>query len=91
MRFFLALIFAFSVFAVQAHAVGYEDIVMVSPQGLKAMLDSGRRVVILDVRSRGAYGSSDLRIKGDTRIAPDELVERAWEIPMGSEIVTYCT
>ncbi len=63
----------------------------ITPTELKAKMDRGERIVIIDARSRGAYDSSDLRIKGDRRIAPDEIIERARELPMGAEIIAYCT
>lgn len=58
---------------------------------LKSRLDGGAKILILDVRSRSSYASSDVAIKGAVRIAPDELNERARELPVDSEIVTYCT
>jgi rhodanese-related sulfurtransferase len=63
----------------------------ITPAELKAKMDRGERIVIIDARSRGAYNHSDLRIKGDRRIAPDEIIERAHELPMGAEIIAYCT
>lgn len=58
---------------------------------LKSRLDRGAKIVILDVRSRSSYGSSDVMIKGAVRIPPDELNDRAGELPPGREVVTYCT
>ncbi len=63
----------------------------ITPLELKAKIDRGERIVIIDARSGGAYDHSDLRIRGDKRIAPDEIIERARELPMGVEIITYCT
>ena len=77
-----------------AFAAGIGDpstIERITPLELKAKIDRGERIVILDVRSRGAYEGSDRRIRGDKRIAPDEIIERARELPMGVEIITYCT
>ena len=91
MRIVLGAFLSVLILAAGAYAVGYEDIRMVTPPEVMEKIEAGERVVILDVRSRGAYDSSDVRIKGDMRIAPDELAERAWELPMGAEIVTYCT
>jgi rhodanese-related sulfurtransferase len=58
---------------------------------LKARLDAGDRIVVLDVRSPGSYSQNAFKIKGSVRMAPSEAVARASEIPMGREIVTYCT
>lgn len=70
-------------------AMKNEDVPRITPQELKAKLDKGEKVVILDVRSRGSYDSSKVKIKGALRIPPDELKTRAQEIPMGREIATY--
>lgn len=91
MRLLLSAITAVTLLTGVAWAAGYEDLEMITPMELMAKLDNGEAIVILDVRSRGSYNSSDLRIKGDMRIPPDELVERARELPMGASIVTYCT
>ncbi len=77
-----------------AFAAGIGDpstIERITPVELKAKMDRGERMVIIDARSRGAYDHSDLKIKGDRRIAPDEIISRAMELPMGAEIITYCT
>lgn len=58
---------------------------------LKVMVDRGDRVALLDARSRGAYDHGDKVIKGAIRIVPDDLVDRAWELPMGKTIATFCT
>ena len=63
----------------------------ITPTQLKVKMDRGERIVVIDARSSGAYDHSEFKIKGDIRIAPDELIERARELPMGAEIITYCT
>ncbi|MDP2688519.1 MAG: hypothetical protein Q8P48_00265 [Deltaproteobacteria bacterium] len=68
-----------------------EGVSFITAQELKAKVEAGEPVAVLDVRSRGAYDHSDIRIKGAIRIAPDDLVERAWELPMGKAISTFCT
>ncbi|MFQ5735457.1 MAG: rhodanese-like domain-containing protein [Thermodesulfobacteriota bacterium] len=66
-------------------------VTLISAGELKAKIDGNVPVVILDVRSRGAYDHSDIAIKGAIRIAPDELPDRTWELPMGKAIATFCT
>ncbi|HEX8139150.1 MAG TPA: rhodanese-like domain-containing protein [Pyrinomonadaceae bacterium] len=56
---------------------------------LKRLLDSGQRVVLLDVRERSAYASS--HIPGAKNIPVDELEARAInELPPSDLIVAYC-
>lgn len=91
-RFFFIFAAALLLFtAAPVKAVGLDDVRFISPAELKAMLDGGDRVVVLDARSRGAYETGTVRIPGDLRIPPDELENSLWQIPMGSAIVTYCT
>jgi rhodanese-related sulfurtransferase len=82
----LAVLFQPALCAAQVGGVVYID-----ARDLKASVESGERIALLDVRSSGAYDHSDIKIKGAIRIAPDELVDRAWELPMGKVIATYCT
>ena len=77
--------------ALPAFAAVMTEVPRISVDELKGRLDRGEKVVILDVRSRSSYGASDVIIKGALRIAPDELNDRAAELPLGREIVTYCT
>lgn len=74
-----------------SYAAGPADVERVTAGELKARIDGGARIVLLDVRSRGAYDASDVKIKGAVRIPTDELPERLWELPFGAQIATYCT
>lgn len=62
-----------------------------SVNALKAKMDKGNKLVILDVRTGTSWENSKVKIKGALRIPYQEIATRAGEIPMGSEIVTYCT
>ncbi len=89
-RFFF--VFAMAVLFVQPlFAASPAEVTRISVDELKARLDRGDDIVILDVRSPKSYARSMVRIKGAVRIAPRELDRRARELPMGKEIVTYCT
>ncbi len=74
-----------------ASALSIYDVERVTPEEVMARMDRGEKIVILDIRSKGAYEAGDIRIKGDIRIAPDDLESRMYELPMGTEIITYCT
>lgn len=58
---------------------------------LKAKIDSGEPVTILDVRNPTDYRNSDVRLPGAVRIPVDELEARAGELDPAREVVAYCT
>ncbi len=89
-KIILALVLVFAI-STLASAVTIQDVVRVTPEEVMADMKAGHKILILDIRSKGAYESMDIRIKGDKRIAPDDLEARMFELPMGTEIVTYCT
>ncbi|MBI5236193.1 MAG: hypothetical protein HY886_08095 [Deltaproteobacteria bacterium] len=80
----------FFLFTTQSQAAGPADAPSVTAKELKAKTDKGA-VIILDVRASGSYNRSKVKIKGAIRIAPEELADSLAMIPMGREIVTYCT
>ena len=59
-------------------------------QELKERMDSGDRIVILDVRSAQDYSTSPNKIRGAIRIPLDQLKSRYTELPAAAEIVAYC-
>ncbi len=82
---------ALLVLAAAAFAITNEEVPRITVQELKARLDGGEGIVIVDVRSPGSYNSSKIKIKGAIRISPEEIRPRAYELPMGKEIALYCT
>jgi hypothetical protein len=72
-------------------ALSKEDVPMITPKELKAKLDRGEKVIILDMRVGGSYTKSKVRIKNDVRMSLETVGMRAKELPMGYEIVTYCS
>ena len=61
-------------------------------QTLKAKVDKGERVAIIDSRTGTSWDGSKVKIKGAIRIMLKDLVKGdVSKIPMGSEIVVYCT
>lgn len=91
-RLFLVLaVVAFVIFSARAYAADSSRVPRITVDELKAKIESGEGIVILDVRSGGSYRSSKVRIKGSVRMAYNELDERFVELPMGKEIITYCT
>ena len=66
------------------------DAPLVSTEELKARLDGGEEVVIVDVR-RGSWERSDEQIAGALRVDPKRVEEDSRQIPAGSTVVAYCT
>ncbi len=57
---------------------------------LKALLDVGAPVEILDVRADDAYAGSNRQIPGSIRISPHDSAS-ASNLPHDRLVVTYCT
>lgn len=83
------LILIFCTFFISWGALAIESIPRITAEELKAGLDKGEEIVILDVRSEESYKSSDLRIKGDIRMPLPELEKRYTTLPKNSLIVAY--
>lgn len=77
--------------ASQAFAFSPEGVPRVTVEELKSRMEAGAATVVLDVRSKGSYDISPVKIKGAVRIAPNELEARLNELPRDKEIVAYCT
>lgn len=71
-------------------AVG-DNVQRISKEELKAKMEKGEGVIVLDVRASGSYDGSAVKIKGALRIAPDEIEARYKELPKDKEIIAYCT
>jgi membrane protein DedA with SNARE-associated domain len=63
----------------------------IEPARLRAMLDSGEPVEILDLRPRVAFAESPLALPGARRVDLEELALRHAEIPRDRDIILYCT
>lgn len=63
----------------------------ISPEALKARLDQGEDLVIVDLRSGLSYEAAGVKIRGAIRIPPQEFLARHKEIPPGRPVVMYCT
>ncbi len=58
---------------------------------LKAKMDKGENIIILDVRTSGSYMGSKIKIKGAVRIDPAAIEMKYQNLPNDKEIITYCT
>jgi hypothetical protein len=65
-----------------------------TPDQVKAKLDAGEPVTVLDDRSPKAWDASDVKIPGALRVPPGDVEQHLAEIgtiPKHATIVTYCT
>jgi rhodanese-related sulfurtransferase len=81
-----AMLAAVSISAREDHSANIERITV---DELKAKLEKGEKITIIDVRG-GDYDASPSKIRGAIRIPPAQLQARLSEIPRDNEIVTYC-
>jgi membrane protein DedA with SNARE-associated domain len=63
----------------------------IKPEELKAMLDAGVDVMIVDVRTRLDFDAEPSVIPGALHITTEEMEGRHHEIPRTRDIVLYCT
>ena len=63
----------------------------IAREELKARLERGDGLTILDVRNPFDYGNSEVKLPGAVRIPVDELEARAGELDASGAVVAYCT
>lgn len=66
-------------------------IARISPEELKAMLDAGEQMQIVDLRHSMEFEAESLTIPGALRMDPDELEARQKEISRDRDVILYCT
>lgn len=84
------LLISLLMFSFSAVAAG-DGVPRITKEDLKAKLDKGEKIIILDVRTAGSYNGSTMRIKGDMRKEPNMAESWYKDLPMDREIVAYCT
>ncbi|MBI5892080.1 MAG: hypothetical protein HZB79_00190 [Deltaproteobacteria bacterium] len=85
---YLVLVLAGVLFMPSAVMAGDERIAV---KELKAKMDKGEDIIILDVRTSASYMESKAKIKGAVRIDPAAIEAKYRSLPMDKEIITYCT
>jgi membrane protein DedA with SNARE-associated domain/rhodanese-related sulfurtransferase len=63
----------------------------IDPQELKARLDQGQRVVIVDLRHPLDLLPDGRTLPGALRLTPDKLMDQLGHIPRDQEVVLFCT
>jgi rhodanese-related sulfurtransferase len=66
-------------------------IARISPEELKARLDGGEPIVVVDLRHALDFEAEPSVIPGALHLTTEELEARHREIPRDREIVLYCT
>lgn len=61
------------------------------PDELKARLDSGDDLIIVDLRFRLGTEVDELTLPGAMRLSPDRLMQQVKELPQDREVVLVCT
>jgi rhodanese-related sulfurtransferase len=68
-----------------------DNIPRITVQELKAKMEKGEDLLVIDVRTGNDYERSKIKIKGAVRISIVKIEERSRDLPKDKEIITYCT
>jgi len=91
-RLFLPALFLFLVQVDAAVAFRTtDDVPRISIEQLKAKMDAGENIVIIDMRTDRDYQESSEKIKGAIRISVVYLEDSSRALLKGKEIITYCS
>jgi len=63
----------------------------ITPEEVRQMIDSGERIVILDLRHPLDSVADPRTLPGAIRVLPEEVTSRASTLPKDEEIILYCT
>jgi signal-transduction protein with cAMP-binding, CBS, and nucleotidyltransferase domain len=63
----------------------------ITPEEVRQMLESGEKIVILDLRHPLDSISDERTLPGAIRVLPAEVTSRANRLPKNEEIILYCT
>jgi len=66
-------------------------IARITPDELKAKMDNGEEVVVVDLRHKIDFEAEPETIPGALHVPPEELEQRHEEIPRDRELILYCT
>lgn len=67
------------------------DVARITPEELKAKIDSGEGVVVVDVRHSLEFEAQQETIPGAIHLPTDKMGEYQQEIPRDRDIILYCT
>lgn len=78
-------------YARRLHFIRLLRIARITPEELKARLDAGELLAIVDLRHPADFQLAPYTLPGAIRLAPAEVERRHHEIPRDREAVLYCT
>jgi len=67
------------------------EVTRVTVDEVRARLDRGEPLAIVDARSADAWSTATSRIPGAIRVPPDDVAAHVAEIPRDRAVITYCT
>ena len=88
--FFLSIVFL-NYLTVPAVFSATDNVPRITVQELKAKMDKGEDLIVIDARTGNDYEGSKIKIKGAVRISIVKIEERSRDLPKDKEIVIYCT
>ena len=92
MKRMYTLIIVLGIMFLPAIALAADDgVPRIAKEELKAKMDKGEDILILDVRTGASYNGSNVKIKGAMRFAPNDVDAWSKNLPKDKEIITYCT
>ena len=91
MQRFYSIIIAIIFIAMPFIAAADDGVPRIAKEELKAKMDKGEDILILDVRTGASYNGSNIKIKGAMRFAPNDIDAWSKNLPKDKEIITYCT
>ena len=62
----------------------------IAPDELKALIQSGAELTILDLRRRNAFDADTVTVPGATWYDPERMADWSESLPRDAEIVLYC-
>jgi len=66
------------------------EIPRIRPEALKALMDTGQVVTIVDAREAEDYFASPLTILGAIQVPPDQIARFYQQIPREQPVVVFC-
>ena len=89
---FLSMLFVLLNQLIASVVLSATDVVpRITAQELKAKMDRGEDILVIDSRTGNEYEGSKIKIKGAVRISIVKIEERSKDLPKDKEINIYCT
>jgi rhodanese-related sulfurtransferase len=67
------------------------EVTRVTVDEVRARLDRGEPLVMVDARNAEAWGKAETQIPGSVRVPPEDVTRHLADLPQGRAVITYCT